>query len=203
MRSFFRGMLDTRDVIFEKRDRPAADVYTEVEKFLCEGNYSTYKKATLLSKLKLSGYDDSFIASQLGVSASTVRTHISSVSNELYKFFGVNFFDMLSNYAENRRTVDAIVYRARHSRDIATTYVLSDVVSKVRSAPLGDDVSYDLSSCHLELDLLRRFSHPFLDEAVKSVDLGKLSYLVDILNGSKGTSEEWSSVVSAIKGEQF
>ena len=201
MRSFYRAMLDAREVIYEKRDRPAADAYTEVEHFLKEGSYSSYKKACQLSTLKLMGYGEDFIATQLGVSASTVRTHVSNVSNELYKFFGTNFFDMLSNYAENRTAVDAVLLRIRHAGDMAVSYILSDVIKLVKSYPVESSERFELKCCQQELDLLRRFSAAFLQEAVSRVDMRKLAYLVGILDWRCGTSADWVEVISIIKGE--
>lgn len=200
MRSFYRSMLDCREAIYKKRDRAAADVYSSVEKFLKEGRYSTYRKANELSTMRLSGYSEEAMAAQLDVNVGTVRTHTRNVSNELYQLFGANFFDMLSNYADNRLKVGAVLYRVKHQGDMAVTYILPDVVATVRDRVSGGG-SYPLNECSQEIDLLRRYSRDFLSEALKEVDIGKLMYLIDILDGNKGTPEEWNFLISSVSGE--
>lgn len=200
MRSFFRSMLDCRAEIYKKRDRAAADVYSSVEKFLKEGRYSTYRKANELSTMRLSKYNEEAMAAQLGVNVGTVRTHTRNVSNELYQLFGTNFFDMLSNYAENQLKVNAVLYRVKHQGDMAVTYVLPEVVSVVRGCSSVGRF-YPLNECTQEMDFLRRYSRHFLSEALKEVDLGKLTFLIDILDGNRGTPDEWNTLISLVSGE--
>lgn len=200
MRSFYRAMLDCRGVIYKKRDRAAADVYSSVERFLKEGHYSTYRKANELSTMRLSNYSEEAMAAQLGVNVGTVRTHTRNVSKELYQLFGTNFFDMLSNYADYRLKVDGVLYRVKHQGDMAVTYVLPDVVSAVKDQS-STSGSYSLNDCSQEIDFLRRYSRSFMFEALKEVDLGKLMYLLDILDGNKGSPDEWNTVISFVSGE--
>lgn len=200
MRSFYRSMLDCRGEIYKKRDRAAADVYSSVEKFLKDGKYSTYRKANELSIMRLSNYSEEAMAAQLGVNVGTVRTHTRNVSNELYQLFGTNFFDMLSNYAEYRLKVDAVLYRVKHQGDMAVTHVLPDVVSAVKDSVTGTR-SFPLGECSQELDFLRRYSRSFLSEALKEVNINKLMYLIDILDGNKGSPDEWNTVISFVSGE--
>lgn len=201
MRSFFRSMLDCRSIIYEKRDRAAADVYSSVEKFLKEGRYSSYRKANELCTMKLSKYSEEAMAAQLGVSVSTVRTHASNVSMELYQLFGTNFFDMLSNYAEHRLNVDTVLYRIKHQNTMAVTYVLPEVISAVKDHQVkGGD--YGIEDCSQELDFLRRYSRQFLEEALKEVDISKLSFLIDVLDGRRADPATWMSVVSRVIGEE-
>lgn len=202
MRSFFRAMLECRDVIYSKRDRPAADVYSSVETFLKEGRYSSYRKANELSAMKLSRYSEDAIASQLGVSVSTVRTHSSNVSAELYGLFGVNFFDMLSNYAENSLKVNTVLYRIKHQNEMAVSYVLSDALHEVKSRkPYSAEKSFSIKDCGQELDFLRRYSRQFLSQAIKEVDMDKVMYLIDVLDGLAGTPEDWVYLVSHMTEE--
>ena len=201
MRSFFRAMLDCHDVIYEKRDRAAADAYSAVEKFITEARYSSYKKANELCIMKLGKYSEEAIAAQLGISVSTVRTHASNVSMELYRLFGTNFFDMLSNYAENRLNVESVLYRLKHQNTMAVTYVLPEVISAVKERRTQGG-SYELEDCGLELDFLRRYSRSFLEEALKGVSVDKLLFLIDVLDSRKGTPAEWHSVLDTVIGKE-
>ena len=202
MRSFFRSMLDCREAIYDKRDRPAADVYSSVETFLKEGRYSSYRKANELCIMKLNKYSEEAIAAQLGISVSTVRTHASNVSMELYQLFGTNFFDMLSNYAENRSNVDTVMFRVKHQNEMAVTYVLSDVLSEVKDR-VGSKggKSFPLEECSQELDFLRRYSKEFLSEALGELNIEKVMYLIDVMDGKKGSPEAWVYIVSQMSEE--
>lgn len=201
MRSFFKAMLGCRVVIYEKRDRAAADVYSSVEKFLKEGHYSSYRKANELATLRLGKYSEEAIAAQLGISQGTVRTHTRNVSAELYQLFGSNFFDLLSNYAENRLTVDSVMYRVKHQNKMAVSYVLSDVISAIKDRSTVSK-EFQLCDCSQELDFLCRYSRSFLDSVLSEVDVDKLAYLLDVLDGRRGSPETWLNVVTSVVGEE-
>lgn len=198
MKSFFRAMLDCKAKIYDKRDRPSADIYSTVEKFLLEGNYSSYKNANTLAELKLKGYSDGIVASQLNISDATVRVHVRNVSNELYKLFGASFPEQLADYKNNTSAVNAVMYRLKFLNRKSTSYIMPDVVSLIKDST-GGHREYDLNDCSQELDFLKRYSFDFLRGAVGNVDLEKLRYLVDVMDGVSGSSEDWSFVVSSIQ----
>ena len=119
-----------RDRIYEKKDRAAADVYILVKDFVESGKYSRCRRASELITMQLRGYNDRNIAERYNISAETVRVERRQISNELWSIFGIDFFDRLLNYKENKEyckrydvkagmfcTVD-IDYRASADRDL-------------------------------------------------------------------------------------
>ena len=201
MRSFFRSMLDCRSVIYEKRDRAAADIYSSVEKFVRDGRYSSYRKASELATMRLSNYSEEAIAAQLSINVGTVRTHTRNVSNELYQLFGTNFLGMLSNYAEHRREVNSVMYRVKHQGEMAISYVLPEAIS-VAKGRQSTPKDFPMSDCSREIDFLRRYSREFLSKALEEVDIDRLMYLIDILDGKRGSPMDWNYVVSMVTGEE-
>lgn len=200
MRSFFKAMLDCREEIYEKRDRPAADIYSTVESFLKEGNYSSYRNANALAEMKLNRRTDTYIATQLGISEATVRVHTRNVSNELYSIFGASFLSQLSNYKENRDFVNSVMYRIKYRGKMAISYILSDVVLAIKGNQPNNQ-SYELQDCHQEIDFLRRYSNQFLQSAMHEVDMDKLKFLIGVLDGKAGKPEDWYGLISNIVEE--
>lgn len=190
-----------KETIYEKKDRAAADVYSMIVDFLKTGRYSSYRKANELSKMILSGCTSQVIASQLGISEATVRNHTMSVSNELYRLFGQNFFDKLANYSENKLDVDTVMYRIKHLDKTAVSYILSDTLSAIRSQAGLYSYDYNIKDCSNEVDFLRRYSRMFMVASMERVDVRKLSYILDILDGKCGTPEDWNSLVSILTEE--
>lgn len=195
-------MLLCKEEIYNKRNRAAADVYADIEAFLKNGKYSSYRRANELSKMMLSGCKSKFMSERLGISEATLRNHIMRVSDDLYGLFGQTFFDKLASYSENRCEVDSVMYRVRHVDESAITYVLSDVLSAVRSQRYSYN-GCSLDDCSGEIDFLRRYSHAFMEEAMGRLDRKKLAYLVDVLDGRAGTTDEWCRLVSTLAEEDI
>jgi hypothetical protein len=197
MANFFRAMLSCKDAIYSNRDRSAAAVYSRVQTIVENGSYSTYKNVKVLAQMKLRKCTDGAIASRLGIEPATVRNHCMSVSNDLYRLFGKNFFDLLSNFSQNREKVLSAVERAESAGGSAFDYILSDVLTLVGEEPA---TPMPIEDCDKELDFLACYSRSFLSSSVSSIDLGKVAYLISVLNGDAGSSSEWKLISDRLNG---
>lgn len=195
MRNFFLQMRDCKKEITKKRDREAAGIYAKVEAFLRSGNYSEYKKANLMVSMYLDGMTAAAIGEQLGMSEGSVQNRLRfMISGELFKLFGIDFFQNLSNYATNKEAVHQAMYRVSHFGDSAIKFLLPDVVSFIGSKdPTG---SYKLEDCYKEMDVLVRYSRSTFLADMTACDLDKLKYLLGIFEGTLGTPQDWMELNS-------
>lgn len=200
MKNFFRVMVTCKDVIFEKKDRPAADVFLKVRSFVEGGAYSSCKRAKSLAEMRLKGCDAHVISEHFGVAYDTIRTELKKMSKELWGIFPEDFFDRLSNYHENRAYVDEVVSALRFYGKTAEGLLLMDVVRDIRtSTPIGEDVEYSIEECQEELEFLTRYSKGFYAKDMERMDKGKLKYLIDTLDG-KGTITNQVAVANKLGG---
>jgi len=189
---FFRAMLLAKEDIARRKDKPAGETYLKVRKFIEGGSYSTYKKADILATSVLGGYSDSYTARTLDVSETTLRVHKSNLSKELYILFGDDFFDLLRNYAENKKELLSRLNITStfnlSSRDILPEELLVVVSNlKVGEQKLTEK-DIPISSCEKEISFLVRHSLTLAKKEIYSLDTRKLLYLIDIIDKNTETT---------------
>lgn len=183
---FLRAMSLAKEDIAKRKDKPAGEAYLTLKKFLEQGSYSTYKKAGLLATHVLGGYSDSYTARALDISEATLRVHKRNISIELYNLFGEDFFELLSNYTENKQEIlnrlSIISTFNLSSRDILPEELLV-ILSSLKGGCnnlTDDDVS--ISACEREISYLVRHSLNLAKRELESLDTDKLIYLINLLD---------------------
>lgn len=195
MKNFVATMMICRGRIYEKKDRAAADVYILVKDFVESGKYSRCRRASELVTMQLRGYNDKNIAERYNISTETVRVERRQISNELWSIFGLDFFDRLLNYRENKEYINKCLMGIKSFDIRLAGTVLGEVIKESKFAyndfengfERSEVSAYNSEDMQDEVDFLRRYSYAFLEEDLKRVDLGKLHYLLEVLDGNKGT----------------
>lgn len=200
MKNFFRAMISCKDTIFEKKDRPAADVFVKVRAFVEDGSYSTCKRAKALAEMRLKGCDAHIIAEHFSVAYDTIRTELKKMSKELWGIFPEDFFEKLSDYRENKGYVDSVVSALGYHGSSADNLVLLDVTRSIRNTKRVDSVmKYALDDCQKEIEFLQRYSKAFYEKDLSTVDLQKLRYLIGVLDG-EDTVLQQAKLISLVGG---
>ena len=145
--------------------------------------------------MQLRGYNDRNIAERYNISTETVRVERRQISNELWSIFGIDFFDRLLNYRENKEYINKCLSGIKSFDIRLAGTVLGEVIKESRFAyndfengfERSEVSAYNRKDMQDEVDFLRRYSYAFLEEDLKRVDLGKLHYLLEVLDGNKGT----------------
>lgn len=201
LKNFFSEMLKCKQKIYDRRNRLSADVYTKVQKFVEEGSYSSCKKAPTIAKMTLSGFDAKTIAQHIGKSYDTIRTEKRQISNDLWRIFPEDFFEKLADYSENRSYIDDCIQSLGtynlSSVDYLIVGVLNDLKSQKDATGLSDCDILDLTN---ELDFLRRYSKAFFEDDLKTVDVKKVNYIIDVIDGKKGNSFIRSRIIKELTG---
>lgn len=185
MRNFFNEMLKAKREIYKRRDRLVADIFTKIQAFVEEGSYSTCKKAGKVAELSLKGYDARDLAEYFGLKYDTIRTEKRLISNELWGIFPQDFFEKLLSYRDNRSYIDNCI-SSINNFDISSNNILLLDVLKIVNNYAGDVGSYDIPELRDELDFLARYSKAFLDEDIRTLDMDKLRYIVNVLDRKNG-----------------
>lgn len=183
MKNFFRAMIECKDAIFEKKDRPAADAFVKVKEFVESGVYSTVGRARSIAEMRLRGDDPHIISERFGVAYDTIRTELKKMSIDLWNIFPEDFFVKLAEYKENKAYVDKVISALGYYGKKAEDLILWDVVRSTKGISGGDE-EYDLSECRDEIDLLLRYSRAFFEVDIAKVNASKLRYLLGVLDGN-------------------
>lgn len=202
-KNFFISMLNCKSGIESARNVDAGKIYLKVQSFVESGIYDYYRKADIVAKLSLAGYDVAYISSTLGCSDSATRTHINEMSMELYDIFGDNFLQALMVYPKEKGVVDTAMtnmstFTSTIKNFIPTEYCvpLENLIADV------DSVSFDLKDCSREIGFLVRFSRGAFERGLVTLDPNKVRFLVDCINRKTGTSSDRVAVVKAIMGKE-
>lgn len=161
------------------------EVYKKLEDFILSGCYTNYsKKNILFNNIGLINYD---LAKLLNVSEECVRKLKSSLTADIVKILGADIFDLIQkgdvdSLDTAKRRIDACNFSC-----MATTLFSYDIIGKIKEASLGlGESSYEMSDCMPELNLMRWLSSKRIIELISCVDVDRLNYIINVLDGREG-----------------
>ncbi len=197
-------MITLKKKIEKEKNRELAILYIEIERYIKDCSYSSYKYASTIVRMLLEGRKSEDIAESLGIAESTVRYHeTTSLSKKLYEIFGKDFFRLIFDYEDNKREVNKRVFLALRSNSDRYSYCMSDVIKEVRIATnstIAEKTDYfNILECTRELAFLSKYSLSNMEKELKELDVFKLEYLMKILDGERGTVDERFNFVSRIE----
>lgn len=190
--NFIKRMLSAKKDIYDRRDKTLASVYLSVEKYVKEGKgYTTLKVAKEFVDCWLKGTKDDDLALVFHISTDRVRGIKKQLSDDLYRVFGLDFFDLLSDYVtpSSKEEVNKRIYSALHVTETSTEYLSGDLIGSIRSKMLVSSESYTLKDCEAEIRFLKHYSKKSIKEAMEVLDAGKLVFLLDILDKKVNNSD--------------
>ena len=207
-KSFFKEMISLKRMIEEKRDKELGVLYLDLERYVLDCSYTSYKYSSTIVRMLLEGRSSEEVAQTLGIAESTVRYHeTTSLSKKLYSVFGKDFFRLIRDYEENKREIDRRLFLALRFNTDRYSYCMSDIIKEVRNKlplALSDKTDYfNVVDCGKELAFLSKYSLSSMERDMKELDLFKLEYLMKILDGSRGTVDERFNFVCRIEKPWF
>lgn len=184
--NFIKLLKKCKEEIYARKDKDAARVFLKLQEYVLEGKYSTLRVAPKLVSLMLDGLSDNCISSAFSVSESRVRVMKKQVSDELYRIFGTDFFDLLEDYGSpsSKKEVDKRLCIADHVNDTICDYVPEFVVSSVCTCSKKDVQGISLEDCEDEIRFLLKHSKRAISNEIQSLEDKKLCFLLGVLNGN-------------------
>lgn len=202
-RNFLKELADAAKDI---DDPEAKAILRQVIEFTLKGEFSGYSKARELiaTQSLATGVDDMTVAlgaAYLGIGENNFIKRRTAISNELYSLFGEDFFRRLRKVPVDKGLKD-LVANVIDGVNIFD-YVPVDVVTRAHFASKlekTDEEVYAPQDCVKELNFLRKYSLPRMWESFNSLDMGKLSYLLGILEG-KGQARDREGILRQLTVE--
>lgn len=198
MSNFFKTLDAKRDFYLEHSNTEALSILYRLEAYIESGKYTKVKKASQYFALRKLKAKES--AEMLGVSAETVKRARFTLSNDAWNSVGESFFDSLDkgDYQWCNDCLDRLLGSSH-----LTNVLPSGVVSLIEGLSSGEDVKLlegkqPISTFVEEVNFLATVSEPYIKALVSNLDVSRLRYLLGVLDGSKGTREDYFSLVNYI-----
>ena len=202
MKNFFSTMLLCKEKIYSMRNRGAAEAYLKVQAFVVSGVYSRNRKAAEIADLSLKGMDAKVLAEHFGLSYETIRSEKRKISDELWKLFPHDFFDLLIDFKKNQKIVDDVLYSLSVYEIKSGNIIFREVLNSVSVLKPKDYLGKtDLSEFDAEIHFLRLYSKFFLEKDLEGINLSKVSYLIDVLDSKKGNLLEKAELLRELNKE--
>lgn len=190
LRSFFRELSDLREYVIEVHDRSLATVYKNVHSFVVECKYSSVKSAPVIVSLLDGGATTKEISVNLGITESTVRDKIGSISKELYGLFGLDFFKKFkSGNADEVQVCEERLYTAINSCRSSSYYVLDEIKILTGYNPKKTYGGIAFEDCSDEMSFLLKHNKANLVDETKNLSKERINFIISLLDG-KGYEED-------------
>lgn len=164
----------------------------EVEDYMRLGTYSSYRYCKLFTSYLLDGLSESEIASAIGLKESTVRVTKRNLANSLFTMLGDDFFLVAgkgdsASIAECRKRL----YICNSYNSGCADYIPYDCRLEIlKECPKSNLVDVDIRDCKEEVSFLVRHSKQDISRGVALLDASKLKYLLDVLDGTAGSTSD-------------
>lgn len=190
VKNFFKSVNKMKEYAYEERDVELGRYLLKLVDYLKAGEYTSYRKIKDLVHWSWEGYSDKFIADSLCITESTLRVNSRTVSNDLYRIFGDDFFDLLKDFSTNKQELENRLELAKKLRNKAVNYIIRDVLEKVEDIDNLDLKGIKSYDCKEEIKFLQKYNLEELISTLNKLDLRKIAYLRNVLNGVSGTMDE-------------
>lgn len=194
--NFFQRLNDARKYAKTEQDRDLYDSLTDVERYVKSGRYCQVSPNDYKDFYEVRLTPQTEAAEALNVSVGSYNFKKGRLSRRLYELFGDDFFSLIYEADGS----DKILGRLNDVGDLRKS---TDVLLK----PFNDAVkkhnvngTYNLADCETEIQLVTRYSKSFLERALDLVDIDKLGYLINILDGDIKDVEARNTLFDLING---
>ena len=201
-KNFLSRMRTLKKKIGEEKDREAATVYLEIEKFVLSCEYSKYQKAKQLVRYSLEGDSADQCAVYLNTTCSNIRDRLRLISDSLYNIFGEDIFELFNNFLLNEKEIKKRVYVANHFKDSASNYLFVDFLHIILRNTTSDKKPYSIYDCKDELEFILKHSIPYVKSELSSLDQSKVAFLIDVLDGKRGNLDERFNFIKSLKAKE-
>lgn len=197
-KNFLTKMLILKDEIVASRNKEEAQDYIELKNFTNSCCYFNYKHSVKLVNSYLSGKPTEDIAVMLGITASVCRDHLKEASDNLYKIFGDDFFELFSDYSSNKQEIKNRIHYASFMVKGSSQFIFPDVIASIPVSKTSTRRMFTVYECREELEFLLRYSRPVMQEALSSLNTEKLNFILRVMDGEDGTQDERFNIIKIL-----
>lgn len=197
---FLMEFVAVKDAIGRSRDTEAGKAYLRAKKYIEKGGFSAVRYDGEFASLVMAGYDDDYIAHKFGIALETVRGHRRRVSKALDSALGDDFCQLFYHFQENKDEISKRI-KALEINDI-TSYDLLPRELLAVTPEKGVSFNFKLDDCTEELLFLEKHCISAIDSERSMLDMNKLAYLLDIIDGKTGSISDRTDLLLKLMPEE-
>lgn len=188
--SFFREIDMAEVTLKDRKDLTRLKFLADVKKYIKGCTYIDLKHVKeVLYYWTMESADVSVI---LGISDASVRNIKTKVSKKLYEMFGKDFIRKIVEGTDEEFLECNFIFRNITSSRDSYCYFPREYIEIMRSEGVSD--IFSLSECKEEYAFLLKYCNARFREELEKIDKDKLCFLLDVLDGNRGTPKERYSV---------
>lgn len=205
-KNFFTKFNELKKSIYERRVREEAELWLKLQDAILSGNFSTLKRADEFARLWLEGYNDYAVSLKLNMQESTIRQYRKQLSDELYDITGDDFFSLFESFNKNKEKLNKILYILTHTRKNgwkgSSDLIPLDTYTIFKSCVMNEEsIDFSIDDCKKELSFISRYSIQNIKKDMNKLNLERLKYVIDVLEGTKGTMDDKYLVSRCMEGD--
>lgn len=205
-KNFFTKFNELKKSIYERRVREEAELWLKLQDAILSGNFSTLKRADEFARLWLEGYNDYAVSLKLNMQESTIRQYRKQLSDELYDITGDDFFSLFESFNKNKEKLNKILYILSHTKKNgwkgSSDLIPLDTYTIFKSCVMNEEsIDFSIDDCKKELSFISRYSIQNIKKDMNKLNLERLKYVIDVLEGTKGTMDDKYLVSRCMEGD--
>lgn len=198
MSNFFKTLEQKKEEYLASKNVESLAVLYRLESYIESGRYSKVKKASQFFALR--NLKAKEVGAILGISAETVKRTRFTLSCDAWNAVGRNFFSLLDSgkYSECNSVLDYLLGDSKLSSVIPNGIkpILDSIATEDDRAILKTE--QQPSSFVEEINFLVTISEPYIRAKTSNLNVGRLLYLMGVLDGSVGTRADHVGLVNYI-----
>ena len=198
MSNFFKTLEQKKEEYLANKNVESLAVLYRLESYIESGRYSKVKKASQFFALR--NLKAKEVGDILGISAETVKRTRFTLSLSAWNAVGRDFFSLLDSgkYSECNSVLDYLLGDSKLSSVIPNG--IKPILDSIATGADRDILKTEQqpSSFVEEINFLVTISEPYIRAKTSNLNVGRLLYLMGVLDGSVGTRADHVGLVNYI-----
>lgn len=199
MENFFKRFDRSMDFANNTGTIDSLKLLIRLNKFISKLSFTTYSRADELIRLRT--VSSSAAGEKMGIGSTYYRQKMSEISSTLWGMFGKDFFDRLDRASSDDISHCNIILENVENQWTIDKFYDSTTLEFIKNNIDLDDLEkikkeHDIDKFVDEIKFLSDISIPTLTARLSNLKGWKLLYLLGVLDGSIGTNETKSRLVT-------
>lgn len=189
-----------RDYVEGDSSKERKELFDRVSELVLSGSYTKYKDFDILSRWH--HLPDKDLAVKLGVKESSVRQIKKRVTSDFIALVGAEIFDTIQfgDAKALRLAIYELSLLSNHESSV--DLFPSEILSAIEDGKTMDE-DFNVGDCKYELTFLHWFNNNKIKSLLTNVDINRLAYLIEVLDGKRGTQQDRINVLKVLSADDL
>ena len=189
-----------RDYIEGDSSEERKALFNAVSELVLSGVYTKYKDFKILARWH--HLPDKDLAVKLNVKESSVRQIKKRVTSDFLSYVGTEIFDTIQ-FGDTKDLRLAMYELSLISNQESSVELFpSEILSFLEESRTIDE-DFEVGDCKYELTFLHWFNNNKIKSLLANVDINRLAYLIEVLDGKRGTQQDRINVLKVLSADDL